>query len=101
MQVFDAVAAPGLDDCLTQHFALKTIWVMGWLAQQIVAVLPPIWKEVLHADSAIFERHALLDVVGELAVVNHEEVEGIVDLDQLLVGLEEHVAVPLAAKMPH
>ena len=74
---------------------------MGWLAQQIVAVLPPIWKEVLHADSAIFERHALPDVVGELAVVDHEEVEGIVDLNQLLVGLKEHVAIPQASKMGH
>ena len=65
----------------------------------IIAVPLPIRKEELHAFSLFSERHALLHIVGEQGVVDLEEVEVIVGLDLILVGLEENVAEPHLPKM--
>ena len=59
----------------------------------------PVTKEEFHADSALYERHALPDVVGELGVLDLKEVEAIVGLDLLCLGLEKDVTEPYVPKM--
>lgn len=59
----------------------------------------PVTKEELQADSALYEGHALPDVVGELGVLDLKKVEAIVGLDLLCLGLEKDVTEPHVPKM--